>query len=73
MKILSSALFTGLATAGQRTVSEGWSAADQGGYSSASCQCEIKCTPDIARETCASDIVAAIDMQFFTAQKEKNV
>jgi len=49
MKILSSALFTGLATAGQRTVSEGWSAADQGGYSSASCQCEIKCTPDIAR------------------------
>lgn len=49
MKIFSSALFTGLAAAGQRPTSEGWSAAAEGGYSSASCKCEIKCTPDIAR------------------------
>ncbi|CAG5088432.1 Oidioi.mRNA.OKI2018_I69.PAR.g11840.t1.cds [Oikopleura dioica] len=67
MKILPSTLASlSLAAA------PGWLAASRGGYSSASCKCEIKCTPDIQRETCAADIVAAIDMQYFTEQKEKS-
>lgn len=39
-----------------------WLRADLGGYTQASCKCEIECTPDNIDEICGADVVIAIDM-----------
>ena len=41
-----------------------WVRAETGGYLSATCKCDIECTPDSVNEICGADIAIALDSKF---------